>query len=164
MCRTYWRRVGYSLRLSILWGKTQPLTIMEKTQKYAHQCGNWERNPDYQVKHYNIIIDVLGGYLADVSHAGKELVGEKSATILQRMQRSVMSNTPTKHGAQFENCCLKLKRGLLLTVLFLEKNLTIVHWNFCWKFMYDYAVDLKLSRMVDKILGQTETFLFILTF
>ena len=30
--------------------------------------------------------------------------------------------------------------------------------------MYDYAVDLKLSRMVDKILGQTETFLFILTF
>ena len=164
MCRTYWRRVGYSLRLSILWGKTQPLTIMEKTQKYAHQSGNWERNPDYQVKHYNIIIDVLGGYLADVSHAGKELVGEKSATILQRMQRSIMSNTPTKHGAQFENCCLKLKRGLLLTVLFLEKNLTIVHWNFCWKFMYDYAVDLKLSRMVDKILGQTETFLFILTF
>ena len=164
MCRTYWRRVGYSLRLSILWGKTQPLTIMEKTQKYAHQCGNWERNPDYQVKHYNIIIDVLGGYLADVSHAGKEPVGEKSATILQRMQRSVMSNTPTKHGAQFENCCLKLKRGLLLTVLFLEKNLTIVHWNFCWKFMYEYAVDLKLSRMVDKILGQTETFLFILMF
>ena len=137
---------------------------MEKTQKYAHQCGNWERNPDYQVKHYNIIIDVLGGYLADVSHAGKEPVGEKSATILQRMQRSVMSNTPTKHGAQFENCCLKLKRGLLLTVLFLEKNLTIVHWNFCWKFMYEYAVDLKLSRMVDKILGQTETFLFILMF
>ena len=49
---------------------------------------------------YNIIIDVLGGYSADVSHAEKELVGEKSATILQRMQRSVMSNTPTKHGAQ----------------------------------------------------------------
>ena len=75
-----------------------------------------------QVKRYIIIIDVLGGYSADVSHAGKELVGEKSATILQRIQRSVMSNTPTKHGAQFENSCLKLERGLLLTVLFLEKN------------------------------------------
>jgi len=45
------------------------------------------------VKQYNIIIDVLGGYSADVSHAIKELVGEKSATILQRMQRSVISNT-----------------------------------------------------------------------
>ena len=78
------------------------------------------------MKHYNIIIDVLGGYSADVSHAGKELVGEKSATILQRMQGSVMSNTPTKHGAQFGNCCLKLKRGLLLTVLFIEKKL-----NYC---------------------------------
>ena len=45
------------------------------------------------MKQYNIIIDVLGGYSADVSHAVKELVGEKSATILQRMQRSVMSST-----------------------------------------------------------------------
>ena len=116
------------------------------------------------MQHYNIIIDVLGGYSADVSHAEKELVGEKSATILQRMQRSVMSNTPTKHGAQFENSSLKLKRGLLLTVLFLEKNLTIVHWNFYWKFKNDFAIHPKLSRMVDKILGQTETFLFILTF
>ena len=79
------------------------------------------------MKHYNIIIDVLEGYSADLSRAGKELVGEKRETILQRMQRSVMSNTPTKHGAQFENSCLKLKRGLLRTVLFLEKNLTIVH-------------------------------------
>ena len=72
-----------------------------------------------------------------------------------------MSNTPTKHGAQFENSCLKLKRGLFF---FVEKNLTIVHWNFYWKFKYDFAVHRKLSRMVDKILGQTETFLFILTF
>ena len=52
-----------------------------------------ERNPGYQVKQYNIIIDVLGGYSADVSHAVTELVGEKSATILERMLRSVISNT-----------------------------------------------------------------------
>ena len=67
---------------------------MQKTQKYGPLM--WElreRNPGYQVKQYNIIIDVLGGYLADVSHAVKELVGEKSATISQRMQRSVISNT-----------------------------------------------------------------------
>ena len=45
------------------------------------------------MKEYNIIIDVLGGYSANVSHAVKELVGEKSATILQGMQRSVISST-----------------------------------------------------------------------
>ena len=52
-----------------------------------------ERNPGYQVKQYKIIFDVLEGYSADVSQAIKELVGEKSATILQRMQRSVISST-----------------------------------------------------------------------
>ena len=46
-----------------------------------------------KVKHYNIIIDVLGGYAADVSHTVKALVGEKNSTVLQRMQRSVISNT-----------------------------------------------------------------------
>ena len=65
---------------------------MEKTQKYGPLM--WElgeRNPGHQVKQSNIIIDVLGGYSADVSQAVKELVGEKSATILQRMQRFVIS-------------------------------------------------------------------------
>ena len=67
---------------------------MEKTQKYGPLM--WElreRNPGYQVKQYNIIIDVLGGYSADASHAVKELVGEMRPTILQRMQRSVVPNT-----------------------------------------------------------------------
>ena len=47
---------------------------MEKTQKYGPPMRELrERNPGYQVKQYNIIID--GGYSADVSHAGKERVG-----------------------------------------------------------------------------------------
>ena len=67
---------------------------MEKTQKYGPlMCELRERNPGYQVKQSNITIDVLGGYSTDVSQAVKELVGEKSATILQRMQRSVISST-----------------------------------------------------------------------
>ena len=69
---------------------------MEKTQKYGPlmwELRERERNPGYQVKQYNIIIDVLGGFSADVSQTVKELVGEKSATILQRLQRSVISST-----------------------------------------------------------------------
>ena len=45
---------------------------MEKTQKYGPLM--WElreRNPDHQVNQCNII-DVMGGYSADVSHALKE--------------------------------------------------------------------------------------------
>ena len=48
---------------------------MEKTQKYGLlMCEFRERNSGYQVKQYNIIIDILGGYSADVSQAVKELV------------------------------------------------------------------------------------------
>ena len=79
--------------MSCPWLDNREVKEMEKTQKYGPLM--WElreRNPGYQVKQSNIIIDVLGGY-SDVSQAVKELVGEKSATILQRMQRSVISST-----------------------------------------------------------------------
>ena len=80
--------------MSCPWLDNCEVKEIEKTQKYDPLM--WElreRNPGYQVKHYNIIIDVLGGYSADVSQAVKELVGEKSATILQRMQRDVILST-----------------------------------------------------------------------
>ena len=80
--------------MSCPWLDNHKVKEMEKTQKYGPLM--WElreRNPGYQVKQYNIIIDVLGGFSADVSQTVKELVGEKSATILQRLQRSVISST-----------------------------------------------------------------------
>ena len=83
-----------TIEMSCPWLDNREVKEMEKIQKYGPLM--WElreRNPGYQVKQYNIIIDVLGGYSADVSHAVKELVGEKSSSILQRMQRSVISNT-----------------------------------------------------------------------
>ena len=92
----------------------------EKAQKYSPLMWQLrERNPGYQVKHvqkkrkhhlivfqkcnlnnrqsliwYNIGLDVLGWIFSQsVSQTVKELVGEKRATILQRMQRSVISST-----------------------------------------------------------------------
>ena len=62
---------------------------MEKTQKYGPLM--WElreKNPGYQ---WNSLTS--SWYSADVSQAVKELVVEKSATILKRMQRSVISST-----------------------------------------------------------------------
>ena len=83
-----------AIEMSCTWLDSRAVKKMEKTQKYGPLM--WELgegNPCYRVKQYNIIIDVLGGYSADASHAVKELVGEKRATILQRMQRSVVPNT-----------------------------------------------------------------------
>ena len=84
--------------MSCPWLDNHEVKEMEKTQKYGPLM--WElrerereRNPGYQVKQYNIILDVLGGFSADVSQTVQELVGEKSATILQRLQRSVISST-----------------------------------------------------------------------
>ena len=97
---------------------------MEKTQKYGPLM--WElrerereRNPGYQVKQYNIIIDVLGGFSADVSQTVKELVGEKSATILQRLQRSVISST-LNFARSFK--ILLRQRGLLRKCYFFRKK------------------------------------------
>ena len=79
--------------MSCPWLDNREVKEMEKTQKYGPlMCELRKRNPAYQVKQSNITIDVLGGY-SDVSQAVKELLGEKSATILQRMQRSVISST-----------------------------------------------------------------------
>ena len=81
--------------MSCPWLDNRDVKEMEKTQKYGPLM--WElreRIPGYQVKEYNTFIDVLGGKSADVSLAVKDqLVTEKSTTILQRMQRSVISNT-----------------------------------------------------------------------
>ena len=57
------------------------------------------------MKQYNIIIDVLGGYSADVSHAAKELVGENECHHLTK-DAEFCHVKYTKHGAQFQNSCL----------------------------------------------------------
>ena len=54
-----------------------------------------------KVKQYNIIIDVLGGYSADVSHAVKELVGERECHSLTK-NAEICHIEYTKHCAQFQ--------------------------------------------------------------
>ena len=61
--------------------------------------------------------------------AVKEPVGEKSANILQKMQRSVISST--LNMARSFKFLLK-QRALLLSDLFLGQNFIIVYWNFHW--------------------------------
>ena len=62
---------------------------MEKTQKYGPLMWNWER--EILATKWNSLTSSWDS--ADVSQAVKEIVLEKSTTILQRMQRSVISST-----------------------------------------------------------------------
>ena len=79
---------------------------MEKTQKYSPLMRELrererERNPGYQVKEYNIIIDDLGGYSADVSHPLKEL----ECHYLTR-DAEICHIEYTKHCTKCQNSCL----------------------------------------------------------
>ena len=63
----------------------------EKTLKYGPMM--WELNQrynGYRVEQYNVIIDVLGGYS---KHLEKSLLGARARSVLERMQKSVISNT-----------------------------------------------------------------------
>ena len=76
------RKQALAIEMSCPWLGNRKVEEMEKIQKYGPVM--WELrkiNRCFQVKHYNIIIDVLGGYSADASQAGKKLVGEKGAAI-----------------------------------------------------------------------------------
>ena len=47
----------------------------------------------YEMKQYNIIINVLGGWFRDLEVRLKELVGSKSNGVLHNMDRAVLSGT-----------------------------------------------------------------------
>ena len=62
----------------------------KKTTKYAPLRAELKEGyPRYQVKQYNIIIDVLGGYSREVKQALKKLVGDRSNLVAFKMQKSV---------------------------------------------------------------------------
>ena len=45
------------------------------------------------MKHYNVIMDVLGGWCRDLEAELKELVGSRSKGVLHNMQKAVISGT-----------------------------------------------------------------------
>ena len=66
----------------------------EKTLKYGPMM--WElkqRYNGYRVEQYNVIIDVLGGYSKHLEKSVRKLLGARAGSVLERMQKSVISNT-----------------------------------------------------------------------
>ena len=66
----------------------------EKTAKYG--LLRWElkqQYPGYEVKQFGIIIDVLGGWSVDLEETMKDLVGQRSRSVLRRMQKVILSHS-----------------------------------------------------------------------
>ena len=58
----------------------------------------WElrqRYNGYRVEQYNEIIDVLGGYSKNLEKSVTKLLGASARSVLERMQKPVISNTQT---------------------------------------------------------------------
>ena len=66
----------------------------EKTAKYGQL--RWElkqQYPGYELKQFNIIIDVLRGWSVEVGETMKDLVGQRSRSVLRRMQKVILSHS-----------------------------------------------------------------------
>ena len=82
------------IEMSCPWVENREEKDAEKTTKYGPL--RWEleqRYPEYRVRQFNIIVDVLGGYSRDVRKALKELVGDKSDTIALQIQKSDITSS-----------------------------------------------------------------------
>ena len=80
--------------MSCPWTENREKKQEEKTAKYVPL--HWELKqqfPEYDIRQYDIIIDVLGGGSREVDEAMKELSGARGGDILLRMQRAVISHT-----------------------------------------------------------------------
>ena len=52
-----------------------------------------QRYNGYRVEQYNVIIDVLGGYSKHLEKSVRKPLGARARSVLERMQKSVISNT-----------------------------------------------------------------------
>ena len=80
--------------MSYPWIESRAKKDEEKTLKYGPMM--WElkqRYNGYRVEQYNVIIDVLGGYSKHLENSVRKLLGARARSVLERMQKSVISNT-----------------------------------------------------------------------
>ena len=76
------------------WMDNRGIKDAEKTAKYGPL--RWELKqqfPRYEVKQFNIIIDVLWGWFVDVEETMKDLVGQRSRSVLRRIHKVILSHS-----------------------------------------------------------------------
>ena len=81
------------LEMSCPWMNNREIKSCKKTEKYAPLRLELKRQfPGYQVKQFNIVMDVLGGYSEELVSTIRSLVGVKRGKeVLLKMQKVVLS-------------------------------------------------------------------------
>ena len=85
-----------TLEMSCSWVTDREKKEEEKSTKYGQL--RWELKQKYQgyeMKQYNIIINVSGGWCRDLEVKLKKVVGSKSKGVLYNMQKAVLSGALT---------------------------------------------------------------------
>ena len=80
------------------WMDNRAIKDAEKTAKYGPL--RWElkqQYPGYEVKQFSIIIDVLGGWSADLEETMKNLVGQRSRSVLNGCKKWFCHTVWTLH-------------------------------------------------------------------
>ena len=83
------------LEMSCPWLNNKETKSCEKTEKYAPLRLELKRQfPGYQVKQFNIIMDMLGGYSKELESTIRSLVGvSRGREVLLKMQKVVLSQS-----------------------------------------------------------------------
>ena len=82
------------IEMSCPWMDNRAIKDTEKTAKYGPL--RWELKQQYtgcEVKQFNIIIDVFGGWSVDIGETMKNLVEQRSRSVLRRMQKLILSHS-----------------------------------------------------------------------
>ena len=83
-----------TLEMSCSWVTDREKKEEEKSTKYGQLRRELKQKyQGYEMKQYNIMINVLGRWFRDLEVRLKELVGSKSNGVLHNMQRAVLSGT-----------------------------------------------------------------------
>ena len=88
------RKEVCTIEMSCPWIESRAKKDEEKTLTYEPMM--WElkqRYNGYRVEQYNVTIDVLGGYSKHLEKSARKLLGARARSVLERMQKSVISNT-----------------------------------------------------------------------
>ena len=88
------RKEVCTLEMSCPWIEIRAKKDEETTLKYWPTM--WELKQRYngcRVEQYNVITDVLGGYSKHLEKSARKLLGARARDGLERMQKSVISNT-----------------------------------------------------------------------
>ena len=81
------------LEMSCPWMNNREIKSCEKTEKYAPLRLELKRQfPGYQVKQFNIVMDVLGGYSEEMKSTIRSLV-KRGKEVLLKMQKVVLSES-----------------------------------------------------------------------